>query len=146
MKRNIIILISVALFIFCGNATSFAQRVSVKVPEANIRSGPGTKYEIIWKIEKYHPLKVTEKKGLWFKFEDYEGDPGWIHKTLVNNTPSIITNKKSCNVRSGPGTKNDIIFGSEKGVPYKILKRKGNWIHVQHSDGDKGWIHRSLVW
>ena len=146
MKRNIIILFSVAMFIFCGNATSFAQRVSVKVPEDNIRSGPGTKYEIIWKIEKYHPLRVIKKKGLWINFEDYEGDPGWIHNTLVNNTPSIITNKKNCNVRSGPGTKHDIIFGSEKGVPYKILKRKGNWIHVQHSDGDKGWIYKSLVW
>ncbi|MBW1693821.1 MAG: hypothetical protein JRJ41_06635, partial [Deltaproteobacteria bacterium] len=20
------------------------------------------------------------------------------------------------------------------------------WIHIQHADGEKGWIHRSLVW
>jgi len=27
-----------------------------------------------------------------------------------------------------------------------VLTRKGNWIQVRHADGDKGWIHKSLVW
>ncbi|MGA7144470.1 MAG: SH3 domain-containing protein [Desulfobacterales bacterium] len=27
-----------------------------------------------------------------------------------------------------------------------MLNRKGSWIHVQHADGDKGWIYKTLVW
>jgi len=34
----------------------------------------------------------------------------------------------------------------DSGVPFKVLTRKGNWIQVRHADGDKGWIHKSLVW
>jgi SH3-like domain-containing protein len=27
-----------------------------------------------------------------------------------------------------------------------VLKREGRWIQVEHADGDKGWLHDSLVW
>ena len=134
----------VLLIIFSGAA--LAERLSAASSIANIRSGPGTKYDILWKIGKYHPVLVLKKSGKWYHFRDFEGDKGWIHKSLVRNTPSVITNKENCNVRSGPGTKFKILFATEKGIPFKILKRKGNWIHVQHADGDKGWIHKSLVW
>jgi SH3-like domain-containing protein len=34
----------------------------------------------------------------------------------------------------------------EDGVPFRILRKKGRWIHIEHADGDRGWIHDSLVW
>jgi SH3-like domain-containing protein len=27
-----------------------------------------------------------------------------------------------------------------------VVKREGDWISIVHSDGDKGWIHKNLVW
>ena len=134
----------VLLIIF--SSIAIAERLTATSSIANIRSGPGTKYDILWKIGKYHPILVLKKSGNWYRFRDFEGDKGWIHKSLVRKIPSVITNKENCNVRSGPGTKYKILFATEKGVPFKTLKRKGNWIHVQHADGDKGWIHKSLVW
>ena len=97
-------------------------------------------------FEQNHPILVLKKSGNWYHFRDFEGDKGWIHKSLVRKIPSVITNKDKCNVRSGPGTKFEILFTIGDGIPFKILKRKGNWINVQHADGDKGWIHKSLVW
>ena len=137
--------ISIVLLIIFSSA-ALAERLSVASSIANIRSGPGTKYDILWKVEKYHPILVLKKSVNWYHFQDFEGDKGYLHKSLVRNIPSVITNKEKCNVRSGPGTKFKILFTIGKGIPFKILKRKGNWIHVQHSDGDKGWIHKSLVW
>jgi len=137
--------ISIVLLIIFSSA-ALAERLSVASSIANIRSGPGTGYDILWKVGKYHPLLVLKKSGNWYHFQDFEGDKGWLHKSLVRNIPSVITNKEKCNVRSGPGTKFKILFTIGKGIPFKILKRKGNWIHVQHDDGDKGWIHKSLVW
>lgn len=134
----------VLLIIF--SSIAIAERLTATSSIVNIRSGPGTKHDILWKIGKYHPILVLKKSGSWYRFRDFEGDKGWIHKSLVRNIPSVITNKENCNVRSGPGTKYKILFATEKGVPFKTLKRKGNWIHVQHADGDKGWIHKSLVW
>lgn len=138
-------LVLTAVLILWGSVV-MAERLAVAVPQANIRSGPGTTYEIIWKAEKYYPVFVFEKTGAWYHFRDFEGDEGWIHKSIVQNIPSIITAKPVCNVRSGPGTQHEILFTVEGGVPFKILKRQGNWIYVEHRDGDKGWIHNSLTW
>ncbi len=123
-----------------------AQRMSVKTGIANIRSGPNTSNPVIWQVEMFHPLNVVQKQGSWYLFEDFEGDRGWIHQSLLSDTEAVIVNKDKCNVRSGPGTDNDIRFTVDKGVPFKVITKKGQWLQVVHADGDKGWIHRALVW
>ncbi len=125
----------------------WAERLALAVNKANVRSGPGTKkYEVLWEIERYHPIQVIQKQGDWIFFKDFEGDEGWIHRRLVDKTPTVITRKGMVNIRSGPGTNAAISFKAEKGVPLKVLKRKGEWIQIQSAYGDKGWIHRKLVW
>jgi SH3-like domain-containing protein len=123
-----------------------AERLAVSAPVANIRSGPGTSHNVLWKVEKYFPLRIIEKSGEWYHFEDFEGDKGWVHQSLVSKISTVITKNDACNIRSGPGTDNKIIFTVEKGIPFKVLKREGSWIHIEHADGDKGWIHKSLIW
>jgi SH3-like domain-containing protein len=123
-----------------------ADRVSVNVSVANVRSGPGTGHEVLWKVEKFHPLRVLSRSGEWIEFQDYEGDKGWIYQPLVAEAAAVIVKRENCNVRSGPGTDNPVRFVAERGVPFKVLERDGNWIHIQHADGDEGWIHQSLVW
>ena len=143
-KGLAIVLASLALLLVAGVAQ--AQRMSVKTGIANIRSGPSTSDPVIWQVEMYHPLNVTQKKGSWYLFEDFEGDRGWIHQSLLVDTEAVIVKKDKCNVRSGPGTSNDIRFTVDKGVPFKVIKKKGQWLHVVHADGDQGWIHQALVW
>ena len=123
-----------------------AERYAVSKKVANIRSGPGTKHEIFCEAEKYYPIILLKKSGNWYKVKDYEGDVGWIHKSLVGKISSVITVKKECNIRAGPGTKYRILFISNRGVPFKVVERKGRWIHIQHAEGHEGWIHKSLVW
>lgn len=135
---------AILLTILAGEA--LAERLAVMVPVANIRSGPGTAYDILWNVEKYYPLFIEKKSGPWYHFHDFEGDKGWIHKSLVKKLQTVITIKAKCNVRSGPGTRFTILFSVESGIPFKVLKRKGNWFHVEHADGDRGWMHKSLTW
>lgn len=145
-KRIILNTFVVAILLIICSGVALAERFTVASKVANIRSGPGTKHEILWKIEKYHPFFVLKKSGQWYYFRDFEGDRGWIHKTLVCKVQSVITNKAKCNIRSGPGTGFKVLFMAEKGIPFKVIKRKNKWIYVQHADGDKGWIHKSLLW
>lgn len=137
-------MILISVFVWSG--ISLAERLSVKVPIANVRSSPGAKNDILWKVEKDHPLNIIKKSGSWYRFRDFEGDMGWIHKSLLSKAASVITIKKNCNVRSGPGTNFDKVFTVDKGIPFKVIKRKGNWIKIRHADGDNGWIHKTLVW
>ena len=143
MKRYAILLI---FLILCNAGAAFAERLTVFKPVANIRSGPGAKYDILWKVEKYYPIFVIDKKDPWYHFKDFEDDKGWVHKSLVKKMEAVITKKDLCNIRSGPGTNNKILFTVEKGIPFKVIKNKGRWLHIEHADGDKGWIHDSLVW
>ncbi len=130
----------------CLPSQGLAEFLAVKVPIANIRSGPGENQDLLWKVEAYHPLQVIEKNGKWYHFKDFEGDEGWVHFSLVQKMDAVITAKENCNIRSGPGTKYDIVFTAEKGIPFKVLKNQQKWIKVEHADGDTGWIYNTLVW
>jgi len=143
-KTRFLIFFTFILWMLTPNA--WAERLSVFVSDANIRSGPGTQYDVLWRVEKYYPMEIIKKSGAWYYFRDFEGDTGWIHQSLVENTPSVIVDNTIANIRSGPGTSYQILFSVENGVPFKVLKRQGDWLHVEHGDGDRGWIHRSLVW
>lgn len=135
--------ISGCLLVTAGFA---GERMAVKADIANIRSGPGTKYELLWKIEKYHPVLILEKKGDWYLFQDFEGDKGWVHRDLLDKTETVIIKANQCNVRTGPGTEYDIAFAVDKGIPFKVLQKKGRWYEIQHADGDRGWIFNTLIW
>jgi SH3-like domain-containing protein len=134
------------LFVMMFAAAADAERLAISAPVANIRSGPGADHDILWKVEKYFPILVIEKSGQWYYFQDFEGDKGWVHESLVGKIAAVVTRNDGCNVRAGPGTSFPILFSVEKGVPFKVLERQGDWIHIEHADGDKGWIHKSLVW
>ena len=144
MMKRYLILILFLMFINAGVAT--AQRLAIIVSVANIRSGPGSEYDILWKVEKYYPIFVIEKQGSWYQFKDFEDDKGWVHKSLVGKMDAIITKKDQCNIRSGPGTGKNILFTVEKGIPFKVIKRQNRWLHIEHADKDRGWIHDSLIW
>jgi SH3-like domain-containing protein len=125
---------------------ALAERLTIIGSVANIRSGPDSKSDILWKVEKYYPIFVLKKSDSWYYFRDFEDDRGWVHKSLVGNVPSVITKKDSCNIRSGPSTNEKILFSVEKGIPFKVLKRQKRWLHIEHTDGDRGWIFETLVW
>ncbi|MGD9016705.1 MAG: SH3 domain-containing protein [Desulfobacterales bacterium] len=136
-----------AIGLLLSASSAYGERLSVAVSKANVRSGPGTKgYDILWEVERYHPIEVVQKSDGWILFRDFEGDKGWIHQKLLSTQTTVITQKNDCNIRSRPGTDGDILFRAERGVPFKVLERKEEWIQIQSIDGDKGWIHQNLVW
>ena len=123
-----------------------AERLAITSDVANIRSGPGTEHDILWKVEKYHPIIVIDQSSSWYHFKDFEGDKGWVHRSLAGKMETVITTNEISNIRSGPGTENKILFKVEKGIPFKVLSHKGSWIQIEHADGDQGWINKKLVW
>jgi SH3-like domain-containing protein len=126
---------------------AMAERKAISSNRANIRSGPGTTYEVLWQVERYYPIEIIRTVGQWYKFKDFEGDIGWVKNTIVNSTLTVITSKENTvNVRKGPGVNYEKVFMVEKGVPFKLVQKKGNWLQIEHADGDKGWIFKGLVW
>lgn len=138
----------IATLIFPFSMSTFAGSiVSVKGENVNVRTGPSTKKPVYMELSKGYPLKVIKRQGDWVKVTDHEGDSGWVHASLVEDSSNVIVNSKSkINMRSGPSTKNKKIAEVYRGVVLKKLATKGKWVKVQHEDGMIGWIYKPLLW
>ena len=123
MKKYL--LLSIVMLIGTAYGAAAAERLAIKAGIANIRSGPGTQHDKVWQAEKYYPIAVQKRKGDWILFKDFEGDLGWVHKSLVGKIDTVITVKDNCNIRSGPGTTEDKLGTLDKGIPLKVVERKG---------------------
>ncbi len=140
------ITILLAVFIILPEYGFAEQRMTITSSIANMRSGPGPKYDVLWQVERYHPVKILKKKGGWYKIIDFENDMAWVDTALLGNIEGVISIKTNCNVRSQASIKSAILFTVDKGVPFKVIEKKENWLKIKHKDGDVGWIHKSLVW
>jgi SH3-like domain-containing protein len=52
-------------------------------PRCNLRSGPGTNYDIVYTAERGVPFKVLTAKGSWLNVLHAKRGKSWIHKSLV---------------------------------------------------------------
>jgi SH3-like domain-containing protein len=125
---------------------SAANMVSVKGPILNMRSGPGTHNEILWELKKGYPLQVQKRQGRWLKVRDFEGDSGWVARSLTGRTPHHIVKSKVANVRSSPNTQSRIVGKAEYGELVRTQEKRGGWVRVERSDGPNGWISKKLLW
>ena len=147
---RILLLLMFMTWSVCGQAAGMTM-VSVSGEKVNLRKGPSTSSPIIWELGKGFPLKVVGSKGSWYKVSDFENDVGWIYKNLVSRKPHLIVkvnknSKDQINIRSGPGTKYQVVGKAQYGVVFETLQRKSGWVKVRHETGLTGWIKRSLLW
>ena len=140
-------LLFVTTWVLCPPAAGTTM-VSVAGEKVNLRKGPSTQYPVIWELGKGFPLRVIGSQGNWIKVSDFESDVGWIYKNLVSRKPHLIvkTNRNSnarINIRSGPGTRYEVVGKAQYGVVFETLKRGKGWVQVRH---ESGWVKRSLLW
>ena len=150
-KFRTLITCAVILLVCSVTSQAFAEMVSIRGDDVNMRSGPGTKYKVLWELGSGFPLVVLKRSGKWIRVRDFEGTIGWVHRDVVNRTGHMIVkvhknSKKRINVRSGPGTKYRIVAKAYYSVVFKTLKQKNGWVNVQHEKGVTGWVKRSLLW
>ena len=128
-----------------------AEMLSINGNAISLRSGPGTKYRVMWELDQGFPLEVLKRTGDWYRVRDFEGTVGWVHRNEVADTPYMIvkTNKKSkkqINLRSGPGTSYQVVARANHGVVLKTLEQEKGWVKVQHEQGVTGWVKRNFLW
>ncbi len=136
-------------FIILLLLTNNLYALCVKVPEANLRSGPGIKNEKTWKVYKYMPFKKLESKGGWYRVKDVDGDVHWIFGNLVTDKfKCAVVKADKVNVRSGPGTnfKKTPLSPVIKYYSFKVTGKKKEWVNVSDEYNNSGWISKNLLW
>ncbi len=128
------------------SAPAIAEEIYVEGSKARMRSGPATKYEVLWEAPKYTPLEYLAKYKDWYVVRDREGDVAWVSNQVIGKGKAAIVTNTKANIRKGPGTNNPIAFSVEEGYVFRVLKKKGDWYNVKDVEGDEGWVIKDLVW
>ena len=129
-------------------APAWAQElVSVRNASVNLRAAPNLQAEVLWKLAQGYPLRVLETRGNWLRVQDFEGDEGWIARSVTAGTPHHIVKSTSINLRAGPGTQHAVVGKAAYGDVLRTARREGDWVQVQHPNGrGTAWVAASLLW
>ncbi len=82
---------------------------ALRADDVNMRSGPGTRYPILWLYKRRDlPVEIEREFDVWRLVEDSEGVKGWVHQaTLVGTRSFVVTASGTLTVASvdrGAGT------------------------------------------
>ena len=114
----------------------------------NLRTGPGSNFEIVRRMAHGSHVDVLETKGSWSRIHhQVSGAEGWAFRKYLANEKSSSTlrrvhspNDGYLNLRSGPGSDFKILRRMYHGDQVDALERNGNWVRVyHHNTGAKGW-------
>lgn len=116
----------------------------------NFRQEPSTESTVLDKLYNGTRVAVLDQTGDWYQVA-YDGDVGYMSAEYVETQPIMNI---SCggakvttavlNLRSGPGTENDIVAKLAGGSVTKIIGINNGWFKVQYA-GDTGYISPDYV-
>ena len=66
---------------------------ALRADDVNMRSGPGTRYPILWLYKRRDlPVEIEREFDVWRLVEDSDGVKGWVHQaTLVGTRSFVVT-------------------------------------------------------
>lgn len=65
--------------------------------------------------------------------------------TVIYAGEYVSVKKDGVNIRSGPSTKNKVVWEVFESFPLEVIKREGKWANVVDFEGDEGWIYETLI-
>jgi SH3-like domain-containing protein len=117
---------------------------SLRSEETNVRSGPGQNYPIKFTFKlRGIPVRVISEYDNWNEIQDYEGQSGWVTKSLLTKKRTLMvkTSKTFVNMYSKNNEKSRIIFRLENQVIGDYLKCLDGWCGIKINN-KKGWVQQ----
>lgn len=152
MDRRVFILSVAATAAFA--TPSFAKTMIVNSPGdgfLNLRTGPGSSFDVIRKMYHGNRVETLEKSGNWVRVRHESGAVGWTFAKYLRDPSGggykvYSPGDGYLNLRTGPGTGFDIIRPMYNGDTVRVLETSGSWARVQHvSSGANGWCSSKFL-
>lgn len=120
--------------------------VSLGSNEINVRVGPGIRYPIRFVLKKKGlPVEITKEFDVWRKVQTYNGDEGWVHKSLLSGRRKVIIKDYTRTVYRRPKLLSSAVVKLKAGVIARLFTCEGVWCKIEAS-GFEGWIERNAIW
>lgn len=132
---------------FRSTAYPLPRFVSLASGEAHVRAGPGKKYPIQWVFKRAGlPVEIILEFDHWRKIKDFEGQEGWIHKSLLSGRRSaFVQSDDSVPLYSKPETESRLAAYLQPGVVARIKECGPQWCQIDAA-GYKGWALKDALW
>ena len=123
----------------------------------NVRTGPGTNFEIIGRLNKNAGVKIIEENLGWYKI-NYNGSPAWINGYYVSGVQTndmmpvpvygtvSLPDAESVSLRVGAGINNPAVSSLSNGARFKVIDKQDGWYKIEVAGHDRPlWINGSFV-
>ncbi len=144
------------LFIFILYNYSFSEEIekhnyefkSIKSDNANMRIGPGKRFEILWNFKKVGlPVKILKKFEQWYKIETPDGSIGWMWSKLLSSKEKTIIFIKEDIIYRKDSIDSNIIANVSKNSILNIHFCKNKWCKVESKkDKVRGYVKKDNIW
>lgn len=132
---------------FRSTAYPLPRFVSLSADKAYVRAGPGERFPIQWEYRKKGlPMEIILEFDHWRKVRDFEGEEGWMHKTLLSGrrTGMVISDGQVPLWRK-PESDSRLVAYLGPSVVVGLEECTTDWCHVAVS-GFKGWMPKKYIW
>lgn len=120
--------------------------VSLSAGEANLRTGPGDRYPILWVfVKRGIPLEITAEYGAWRRVRDSEGTTGWMHSALLSGSRTAIITGSIRTLYTEPSVSARGVLRAEPGVISALEICENGWCQIDIM-GREGWIPQEHLW
>ena len=137
--RKYLILSFLFLLPFSSIAKEGNYFLTLKYDKVHVRYGPSRDYAIKYIYYKAGlPLKVIDKKDNFRRIIDHKNNSGWIHRTQLRNTVSVITTSKLTLFKK-PTKFSRPLAKLGEGRLLKVIKCQEKWCNIKTGDYS-GWI------
>ena len=133
------------LILFIQFSSAEEKFLSLKNNKVNVRYGPGKNHAIKYIYRKKNlPIKLIDKKDNWRRIVDLKNNSGWIHRSQLISSNSIILLEDKILFKK-PSNFSKPLARIEKGRLLVIKKCEDDWCIIR-ADDYTGWIRVKNVW
>ncbi|GAQ16692.1 N-acetylmuramoyl-L-alanine amidase LytC precursor [Oceanobacillus picturae] len=164
IERKWLTLFSLAVMWFAFPFTIFADEIELTGDSVNIRSGPGTNFDVIGSGNSGDTYELLEEQGDWMRIQFNEED-GWVTssftkmaeaekeeekedekvtETSTSPVETITIPFDNTHIRSAPSTEGEIVGFAEKGDTFKVIGDQEDWLEVSNDDLS-GFVSKRII-
>jgi uncharacterized protein YraI len=123
------------------SAGTAAEKMRVKSANVNVRSGPGTRYEIVCQAGAGELVVVRRTTDEWSEIDPPAGAKLWVYAELIEES-AVVTRVQ---VRSGPGISYRPVGKLEQGQTVTIHETVGEWARIAPPREASVWISSQFL-
>ncbi len=131
-----------------GTGLPLPRYVSLRAPEANMRTGPGVQYPVEWIFQREGlPVEIIKEYRTWRLVRDWQGTQGWMHQSMLSGKRTFLTTGKTRTIRDRDDAGSKAVAHIEENAVGELMAcpRAAGWCQVRVR-GVEGWLRRVEFW